>query len=91
LYCFGRDGETVVVRVGKSYEELAAGNRISEEATVEKPSGQESNNKTQSPAAPPGRAASRPGLYSAIAVNDGFVLRRGDLLVYIPSKVPSDQ
>lgn len=92
LYCFGRDGETVVVRVGSSYEELSAGNRIWDESPAEQPV-QESTNTKQPPAATTGRIASRPGLYSAIALQEGLVIRRGDVVVYIASSaaIPIDK
>jgi outer membrane protein assembly factor BamB len=71
LYCFGRDGESVVIRVAKQYEELATGNRVwSEQAAAAEstPGGQT-----------PGYGGRR-GVYAVLALDNAFLVRSGNAL-----------
>jgi outer membrane protein assembly factor BamB len=67
LYCFGRDGETTVVRTGTDYEEISSGNRLwADDAPAA--SGEVRG------------APARPAVYAALVIEGGFLVRRGDRL-----------
>jgi outer membrane protein assembly factor BamB len=71
LYCFGRDGEAVVIRIDKEYQELSSGNRVWPEQPVA---------PDQAPDRQPPGYTARPGIYAAIAFEGAFLLRSGNAL-----------
>ncbi len=68
LYLFGKEGEVSVVRVGREFEELTAGNRVWEK---------------EGPATADDSPRSRmagPTMYAAVPFSNGFLFRRGDMI-----------
>ena len=76
IYCFGKEGETVVVRTGDSFEEISTGNR----AWVDDLDAESKPETKRAPGVP-----ARPSQYAVVAVDRAFVFRRGDRLVRIDS------
>lgn len=79
LYCFGRDGETVVLRVDKTYEELSVGNRLWSE--------QPSDAASPPTQRGPGYTA-RPGMYAVLAFDNSLLFRSGNQLYRLNGSHP---
>ena len=73
LYLFGKEGDSSVIKIGTSYEELSGGNRIWDKGAAAEGESPRSRMAGQT-------------LYAAIPIGNGFVFRRGDMVFRLESQ-----